>query len=36
VNLGTQQWNRALWNEQKNIEKQFKFGDFFSMVSKGE
>jgi len=23
-----QQWNRTLWNQQKNLEKQFNFGDY--------
>ncbi len=22
------QWNRALWSQQKNLEKQFSFGDY--------
>ncbi len=26
VKLGTQQWNRALWNHYKYTKKQFKFG----------
>jgi hypothetical protein len=26
--IGIQQWSIALWNQQKNPEKQFGFGDY--------
>ncbi len=29
-----QQWNKALWNQQKNLEKQFSLGDLCLMVLK--
>ncbi len=30
-----QQWNRTLWNQQKNLEKQFSFGDYVLWFPKG-
>ncbi len=30
-----QQWNRALWNQQKNPEKQFSFNDYVLWFQKG-
>ncbi len=35
VKLGTHQWNRALWSQQKNTKKQFKFDDFVLWFPKG-
>jgi hypothetical protein len=32
---GIQQWNRTLWNQQKNPEKQFNFGDYVMWFPKG-
>jgi hypothetical protein len=32
---GIQQWNRALWNQQNNSEKQLSFGDYFLWFPKG-
>jgi hypothetical protein len=26
--VGANQWNRFLWNQQKNTEKKFQFGDY--------
>jgi hypothetical protein len=28
------QWNRTLWSQQKNLEKQFNFGDYFMWFPK--
>ncbi len=33
--MGTQQWNRVLWNQQKNTKILFKFGDFVLWFPKG-
>ncbi len=33
--IGIQQWNKTLWNQQKNLEKQFSFGDYVMWFSKG-
>ncbi len=33
--IGMQQWNRALWNQQKNPKKQFNFGDYVLWFPKG-
>ncbi len=33
--VGIQQWNRALWSQQKNLEKQFSFGDYILWFPKG-
>ncbi len=30
-----QQWNRTLWDQQKNLEKQFNFGDYVLWFPKG-
>jgi hypothetical protein len=30
-----QKWNRTLWNQQKNLEKQFSFGDYVLWFPKG-
>ncbi len=30
-----QQWNKTLWNQQKNLEKQFSFGDYVLWFPKG-
>jgi len=30
-----QQWNRALWSQQKNLEKQFSFGNYVIWFPKG-
>ncbi len=30
-----QQWNITLWNQQKNLEKQFSFGDYVLLFPKG-
>jgi hypothetical protein len=32
---GIQQWNRTLWSQQKNPEKQFNFGDYVMWFPKG-
>jgi hypothetical protein len=32
--IGIQQWNRALWS-QRNLEKQFNFGDYVLWFPKG-
>ncbi len=32
---GIHQWNRTLWNQQKNLEKQFNFGDYVLWFPKG-
>ncbi len=31
----SQQWNRTIWNQQKNPEKQFNFGDYVLWFPKG-
>jgi hypothetical protein len=30
-----QQWNRTLWSQQKNLEKQFSFGEYVLSFPKG-
>jgi hypothetical protein len=35
VKLGTHQWNRALWSQQKNTKNKFKFDDFVLWFPKG-
>ncbi len=32
---GIQQWNKTFWNQQKNLEKQFNFGDYVLWFPKG-
>ncbi len=32
---GIHQWNRTLWSQQKNLEKQFSFGDYVMWFPKG-
>ncbi len=31
-----QQWNKKLWSQQKNLEKQFNFGDYVMWFPKGK
>jgi hypothetical protein len=33
--IGIQQWNRTLWNQQKNPKKQFNFDDYVMQFPKG-
>ncbi len=33
--IGIQQWNRVLWSQQKNLKKQFSFGDYVMWLPKG-
>ncbi len=33
--IGIQQWNRKIWSQQKNLEKQFNFGDYVMWFPKG-
>ncbi len=33
--INIQQWNKALWSQQKNPEKQFNFGDYVLWFPKG-
>jgi predicted RNA-binding protein with PUA-like domain len=35
-NVGTNQWNRFLWSQQKNTNKKFQFGDYVLWFHKGE
>jgi hypothetical protein len=35
-NVGTNQWSRFLWNQQKNTEKKFQFGNYVLWFRKGE
>jgi hypothetical protein len=35
-NVGVNKWNRFLWNQQKNIKKNFQFGDYVLWLPKGE
>jgi hypothetical protein len=35
-NVGANQWNKFLWNRQKNIKKKFQFGDYVMWFPKGK
>jgi hypothetical protein len=34
-NVGTNQWSKFLWSQQKHIEKKFQFGDYVLWFPKG-
>jgi hypothetical protein len=34
-NVGTNQWNKFMWSQQKNIEEKFQFGDYVLWFPKG-
>jgi hypothetical protein len=35
-NVGANQWSKFLWNQQKNIEKKFQFGNYVLWFPKGK